>query len=597
MTPPTLLGHVGAVSGASISVRQFEGIASGIAIIGGRSYRVGQVGSFVRIPQGYHDLYGIISDVGANATPGTLKDLGDRGERWMTIQLVGEVIEATFERGISQYPAINDQVHLVVEEDLNRIYGTAETGQVTIGRLSGAESIPVRIDLDKLVTRHSAVLGSTGSGKSTTVASLLRSISGQQGAGQFPSARILLIDIHGEYGRALQSVAKVFRINPIGDESQLYVPYWAIDVNELLPFLLGRTEEKALTAILDKILSAKLAVHGTQNYAGVDPHSLTANSPLPFSLKQLWFDLIDPEIKTWNNAPRTESAIITDGDAESLTQPTYPLPAMGTAAPFANNAGVLSIRRQLDQLRSRLLDKQYDFMLRPGDWEPGLDGTPAADLPALLDEWLGHEKPITVLDLSGVPSFILLRLVGGILNILYEALFWARELPEGGRQRPLLVVMEEAHRYLGKDTDGPARDLVQRIVKEGRKFGVGAMVVSQRPSEIDETILSQCGTFFALRLSNSADRNKVQAALPDSLSGIVDSLPVLRTGEAVITGEAAKLPIRCRITLPPAGERPESEDPHVAAAWSKELAKGDYERVAAAWRSQNPRWKPKNGGV
>jgi DNA helicase HerA-like ATPase len=207
---PTLLGHIGAVTGASVSVRQFEGIASGIAIIGGKSYRVGQVGSFVRIPQGYHDLYGIISDVGASATPETLKNVDARGERWMTIQLVGEVIEATFERGISQYPAINDQVHLVTEEDLARIYGTTEAGQVTIGRLSGAESIPVRVDLDKLVTRHSAVLGSTGSGKSTTVASLLRSISVGQGSGSsFPSARVLLIDIHGEYGRALKSAAKV----------------------------------------------------------------------------------------------------------------------------------------------------------------------------------------------------------------------------------------------------------------------------------------------------------------------------------------------------------------------------------------------------
>jgi DNA helicase HerA-like ATPase len=202
-------------------------------------------------------------------------------------------------------------------------------------------------------------------------------------------------------------------------------------------------------------------------------------------------------------------------------------------------------------------------------------------------------KPITVLDLSGVPSAVLLRLIGGILNIIYEALFWGREMDEGGRKRPLLVVMEEAHRYLGKESAGPARDLVQRIVKEGRKFGVGAMIVSQRPSEIDETILSQCGTFFSLRLTNSSDRNKVQAALPDSLSGLVDSLPVLRTGEAIITGEAAKLPIRCRVTLPEMDQRPSSEDPLVAAAWSAKRSKDDYDQVVAAWRSQDARWNSK----
>lgn len=591
MNAPTLLGHVGAVAGASVSVRQYEGIASGIAIIGGRSYRVGQVGSFVRIPQGYHDLYGIISDVGATATPETLIDAGARGDRWMKVQLVGEVIETTFERGISQYPAINDQVHLVVEEDLARIYGTVETGQVTIGRLSGAESIPVRVDLDKLVTRHSAVLGSTGAGKSTTVTSLLRSLSvGQSGHSGFPNARVLLIDIHGEYGKALGEVAKVFRVNPLDGESQLYIPYWALDLSDLLPFLLGKTEEKALTAIHDRILAMKAAVATSQGYPGVDLNSLTVDSPLPFSLKSLWFQLIDPEIKTWNENTQLTSAQTLPGDAETLTAPTYPLPGQGNTPPFANKIGVLSIRRQLDQLRSRLLDRQFDFMLHPGAWEPNLEGVPQNDLPQLLADWIGHDRPITVLDLSGVPSSVLMRLIGGILNITYEALFWSRERPEGGRERPLLIVMEEAHRYLGREDESPAREAVQRIVKEGRKFGIGAMIVSQRPSEIDDTILSQCGTFFSLRLSNSTDRSRVQAALPDSLSGIVDSLPVLRTGEAVITGEAAKLPVRCRITLPEEGKRPSSEDPLVAKSWCRSKSVEDYAAVAATWRSQNPRW-------
>lgn len=591
MSGPTLLGHVGAVAGASVSVRQFEGTASGIAIIGGRSYRVGQVGSFVRIPQGYHDLYGIISDVGATATPETLVDSDARGDRWIKVQLVGEVVEATFERGISQYPAINDQVHLVVEEDLARIYGTADTGQVTIGRLSGAESIPVRVDLDKLVTRHSAVLGSTGAGKSTTVTSLLRSLSVGQGENAgFPSARVLLIDIHGEYGRALGEVAKVFRVNPLENEERLYVPYWALNLDDLLTFLLGKTDEKALTAIQERILRAKSTVAVQQQYPGVDVNSLTSDSPLPFSLKSLWFQLIDPEIRTWLENTQQNSAQTAPGDAQTLTAPSYPLPGQGNTPPFANKTNVLSIRRQLDQLRSRLLDRQYDFMLHPGPWEPDLAGVPQNDLAQLLESWLGHDRAITVLDLSGVPSSILMRLIGGILNITYEALFWSREMPEGGRSRPLLVVMEEAHRYLGREDASLARDAVQRIVKEGRKFGLGAMIVSQRPSEIDETILSQCGTFFSLRLSNASDRSKVQAALPDSLSGIVDSLPVLRTGEAVITGEAAKLPVRCRITLPEEGKRPSSEDPRVAHSWCQERGAENYSNVTAAWRSQNPRW-------
>ncbi|WP_181126626.1 ATP-binding protein [Xanthomonas arboricola] len=592
MNRSTLLGHVGAVAGASISVRQYDGISSGIAIIGGRSYRVGQVGSFVRIPQGYHDLYGIISDVGASATPETIANADSRGDRWMKIQLVGEVVETTFERGISQYPAINDQVHLVVEEDLARIYGTSESGQVTVGRLSGAESIPVRVDLDKLVTRHSAVLGSTGSGKSTTVSSLLRSISAGQGDNpSFPNARVLLIDIHGEYGKALGEVARVFRVNPLEGEFPLYIPYWALNLGDLLSFVLGKTEEKALSSIQERILKMKLEAVQSDALEGVDINSLTSESPLPFSLNELWFQLLDPEIKTWRENTQLNSAITMSGDALSLKAPVYPLPGAGNSPPFINKTNVLSIRRQLDQLRSRLLDRQFDFMLHPGDWEPGLDGKSKRDLSDLLESWLGHDKPITVLDLSGVPSLVLMRLIGGILNIIYEALFWSRERVEGGRQRPLLVVMEEAHRYLGQGDVSLAREAVQRIVKEGRKFGIGAMIVSQRPSEIDDTILSQCGTFFSLRLSNSSDRSKVQAALPDSLSGIVDSLPVLRTGEAVIIGEAAKLPVRCRITLPEQEKRPASEDPKVAESWRRKRGKEDYSAVAAAWRSQDPHWK------
>ena len=586
MTAPTFLGRVGTVAGSTVSVRQAESVASGIAIIGGRSYRVGQVGSFVRIPQGYHDLYGIISEAGANATPETLRDAGERGDSWMTVQLVGEIVETSFERGISQYPGINDEVHLVTEEDLAKIYGGEASGQVTIGRLAGAESIPVRVDLGALVTRHSAILGSTGSGKSTTVASLLRSLCSTA----FPSARVLLIDIHGEYAAALKSIAAVYRINPSGDERPLVVPYWAIDPQDLFDFLTGGLDDKAYTAILDQVQAAKAMV--AKDFKGIDEAALTASTPVPFSLKQLWYDLIDPELKTWANTERTVAALEDKGDAATLRQPRYKPPGAGSALPNQNQQGVLHIRRQLDQMRSRLLDRQYDFMLRPGDWEPGLDGKAKKDLPELLEAWFGHDKPVTVLDLSGVPSTVLLRLIGGILNIAYEALFWGRELPEGARNRPQLVVMEEAHRYLGKDADNPARDMVQRIVKEGRKFGIGAMIVSQRPSEIDETILSQCGTLIALRLSNTNDRGKVQAALPDSLSGLIDALPVLRTGEALIMGEAAKLPIRCRITLPPEDARPSSGDPAVAKAWSTPRGKQDYERLAAAWRSQDPKWKP-----
>lgn len=590
---PTLLGQVGSVTGATISVRQSPNVASGIAIIGGKTYRIGQVGSFVRIPQGYHDLYGIVSEVGANATPEAQRRFDDRGERWMTIQLVGEVVGASFERGISQYPSVNDEVHLVTEQDLAVIYGSGDAGQVAIGRLANAEGIAVRVDLDKLVTRHSAVLGSTGAGKSTTVASLLRSIVVGDGSDTnlgFPSASILLLDIHGEYSRALKSTATVFRVNPSEGERPLHIPFWALDPVDLLTFLMGKVEDKAMSQILDRVLDYKTSLAQTLTFSGLDVSSMTADSPIPYSLKKLWSELLDPEIKTWEDIAKTKPALIEIGDAETLKPPKYKPNGLGSTAPFLNNIGILSIRRQLDQMRSRLLDRRYDFLLHPGTWEPDLDGNTKQDLPDLMATWLGHGKPITILDLSGIPSTVLTQLIAAILKIIYEGLFWGREKSEGGIHRPMLVVMEEAHRYLSKEGGGPARDIVQRIVKEGRKFGIGAMIVSQRPSEVDETILSQCGTFIALRLSNSADRAKVQGALPDNLAGIVESLPVLRTGEAIITGEAARLPLRCRIALPNEEHRPQSEDPAVSRRWKSAHIDEDYSRLAAAWRAQNPLW-------
>lgn len=590
---PTLLGHVGAVSGSTISVRQAPSVASGIAVIGGKSYRIGQVGSFVRIPQGYHDLYGIVAEVGANATPDAARDSPAESERWMTVQLVGEIVSASFERGISQYPNVNDEAHLVTEEDLAVIYGTEDVGQVTVGRLSNAEGIPVRIDLDKLVTRHSAVLGSTGAGKSTTVASFIRSIAlakNADGRSAFQSARILLLDVHGEYGRALGSVATVFRINPDRGESSLHIPFWALDPVELLTFLMGKLDDKPLSQILDRILDYKASVVEKYDIPAIELNSMTSDSPVPFSLKKLWFELLEPEIKTWADQARTQPAIDAPGDATALRAPRYRPHGAGTTPPFINQVGVLGIRKQLDQMRSRLLDRQFDFLLHPGPWEPDLEGKTTKDLAELLKTWLGHERPVTILDLSGVPSAVMARLIGAILRIIYDALFWGREKSEGGIARPLLVVMEEAHRYLSKEADGPARVMAQRIVKEGRKFGIGAMVVSQRPSEVEETILSQCGTFVALRLSNSADRSRVQSSLPDNLAGVVESLPVLRVGEAVITGEAARLPIRCRIALPEEDHRPNSEDPAVAQRWLQSRVSESYDRVVAAWRAQSPGW-------
>ena len=584
---PTYLGVIAAVSGAALNVHLAESIASGLSIINGQTHKVGQVGSFVRVPQGYQDLFGVVSEVGANAVPERLESVGDTG-RWMKVELVGEVIGGMFERGVSQYPNIGDAVHLAVEEHLRKLYDIRGQGHIVVGTLASAESITAKVALNELVTRHSAVLGSTGSGKSTTIASLLRAITTQSAGSEcYPNARILLLDIHGEYALPLADVAQVFSVEPQFGEERLFIPYWALDSNDLLDFLTGGLEGNSETAFTDKIFQLKQESHDLQKFPGVDSQSITVDTPLPFSLKKLWYDLLDFEVMTFEGANRDVPTPQQGGDPETLTPPIYMPHAMGAAGPFLNPRA-FGIQRPLNLLRSRLSDRRYNFLLRPGPWEPDLNGKPIRDLDSLLAGWLGGSMPITILDLSGIPSNVLERLVGSILKIVYEALFWSREKTEGGIRRPLLVVMEEAHRYLSDRFDGTASEVVQRIVKEGRKYGVGAMVVSQRPSEVNETVLSQCGTFFALRLSNPMDRSRVRGTLPDGLVGLLDVLPILRTGEAIITGEAAKLPMRCRVTLPAKDHRPRSEDPAVSDNWGLDRRDEGYERVVASWRAQSP---------
>lgn len=587
---PTYLGKVASVSGSSVGVHLAQSVASGLSIIEGRAYRIGQVASFVRIPQGYQDLFGVVSEVGAKAAPqapGTTD--GDTG-RWMEVQLVGESIGGVFDRGISQYPNVGDSVHITTESSLARIYGANDFGHVLVGSLSSAESIPAKLSLDELITRHSAVLGSTGSGKSTTIASLLQAITSVPSNGNgYPSARILMLDIHGEYRKALSDVATIYSVDPQPDEEQLFVPYWALSASDLLDFLTGGLDDGPReTAFTDKMFELKISSHTIQNFAGVEEGSITADTPIPFSLKKLWYDLIDVEIATFEGDNRDQPTLQDAGDADALRPPRYKPHAMGAKGPFLNNEAV-GIRRQLNLLRSRLLDRRYDFLLHPGPWEPDLDGRTEVDIDDLLAGWVGGEKPITILDLSGVPSAVLERLIGSILKVVYESLFWSREKSEGGIARPLLLVMEEAHRYLSSKADSLASETVQRIAKEGRKYGVGAMIISQRPSEVDETILSQCGTFFALRLSNPTDRERVRGTLPDGLAGLLDALPVLRTGEAIVMGEAAKLPMRCRITLPPKERQPQSIDPEVSSQWALPKRLEGYDRVIASWRAQRPR--------
>jgi len=608
---PTYLGTVQDVQGATISIALDQKTVSGLAFINGRGYRIGQIGSFVRVSIGFTDLFGIVSQVGAGAVPEALAKVEPYGFRWLRVQLIGEGGRSgEFQRGIAQYPTIGDEAHLVSEDDLIRIYGRPDAPRyVQVGRLAGAESIPALIDIDRLVTRHSAVVGTTGAGKSTTVANLLASLSDP---GRYPSARILILDIHGEYHAALRDRATVFRVNAddTRGEKKLFIPYWALSFDELLrvtPFAGVADADRA--ALVEKVKELKLASLGARAREGVTPDTMTVDTPVPFSIHRLWYELHRYVCSTHTaqsaNQSTSTEAIELDGDGRpklgnilEVRPPRYLPITHGGANRVYLSGAPLNIRRQIVATESLLRDSRYNFLFRPGPWCPlptsdFPDAQPEEDLDSLLSSWVGGDRAITILDLSGVPVSILGDLVGVVLRLLFDSLFWGRILPEGGRMRPLLCVLEEAHAYLNSGNDSAASIAARRIVKEGRKYGFGAMIVSQRPSEIDPTILSQCGTIFAMRLANANDRSHVTGTVSDNLEGLFNMLPTLRTGEAIVVGEAVHLPLRAMIDAPAKNRRPDSHDPKVydpgsEAGWNRSRQTENYARVVERWRTEDP---------
>ncbi|MEI7343685.1 ATP-binding protein [Pectobacterium brasiliense] len=585
----TVIGKVISVSSSSILVSLSPKVSSGLLVLEGKTHRVGQVGSFVRIPQGYNNLFGIISESSESSKMDEFEDLhSDR--RIMRIELVGESTGDSFDRGITQYPSVNDEVNLVLEKDLRIVYGNSGDNMITIGKLSSSDSIDINIDLDKLVTRHSAVLGSTGSGKSTSIASLLRSISTNNTEKVvLKSARIILIDIHGEYTAALKDISNVFSIDEIEKNNRISIPFWSVSPDKLIDFLCGPLNETNKNNIFDRIVELKRQSIIENNIEYIDKDKITAYSPIPFSLKKLWYDLIFQDTVNYNDDEKTDPAYRDEdskGDPEKLIPPKFLPPSPGNKKPVKGGQGILI--RPLESMRSRLLDNQYSFFLNPEKCTPDINGKISCDLDIILKGWLGHDKPISILDLSGMPSAQLDMLLGSILDIIFQSALWGRNLDVGMKKRPLLIVLEEAHRYLSSENNGLAKSMVQRIAKEGRKFGIGTMLVSQRPSEIDDTILSQCGTLFALRISNSNDKGKVKSVMSDGLAAVLESLPILRTGEAIIVGEAATLPSRCRFRLPPKHGYPDSIDPEVTKMWRNEYVEEDYSLLIKAWRKTKP---------
>jgi hypothetical protein len=418
----------------------------------------------------------------------------------------------------------------------------------------------------------------------------------------------MILDIHGEYFAALRDRASVFRVGAQEGrgEKPLFIPYWAMTFDELMTVTFGALGDTERAAVMEKVTELKLLALKLLAREGVTEDNLTVDSPVPFSIHKLWFDLHRLVHATHTVAggqsEKTEALLLDNknnvvqlGDPLKVITPKYqPHTQAAGEKKIYLSTSPFNLRRPLHGLASKLRDPRYDFLFRPGPWCPGVEGIPKEDLDTLLEEWINGPQNITILDLSGIPVSILTHLIGVLLRVVFDALFWARNLSEGGRERPLLIVLEEAHAYLNQGSESVAAQSARRIVKEGRKYGLGAVVVSQRPSEIDPTILSQCGTIFAMRLANTIDRSHVTGAVSDNLEGLFSMLPALRVGEAIIVGESVHLPMRTLVDPPGRNRRPDSSDPLIydennPGGWNRAREKSDYKDVLEGWRRQNPR--------
>lgn len=582
----TYLGTIIRVDSNTVEVEVSNEIPSSSPIINGKVYKLGQIGSFVRIKAGNVNTYGLVEAV--SNTPSNIKDapeLAQTGNRYLTISLVGEKIGGQpFEKGIGLYPTINDEVHLVTDDDLRDIYGVSVgDGKLAIGKHASSDDLDVYLDIHKLVLRHAAILGSTGSGKSNSVVAILKQI-----ISQMHNSRMILIDPHGEYESAFPG-AKVFKI---GDGTRpLDVPFWLMNFDELAYFLVGaksnddsRPEYRNFREMITKAKKENCHLKAGE----VNPDFITADSPIPFNIRKIWYQINRDLNATYSQmagdkqTPETE-CLESEGEPDQLKPASFKPYAVGNVAPFKakNHQEMYAYEKKL---LARLKDTRYDFMFNPGEYK---DENSSRDLHDLLFDWIGGREQLAILDLSNVPFEVMDITVGLITRFVYDSMFWGRNEDNTGRNRPLLIAYEEAHSYLGKSGTIYAKEAVERIFKEGRKFGMGAIVISQRPSELSDTILAQVGTMIALRLTNSSDQGIVKSMSPDNMSSLMNLLSSLRIGEAVIVGEAINIPSRVR--LPLQNPRPDSSDPELVKAWNKEYdaTLDDYKSVVIKIREQH----------
>jgi DNA helicase HerA-like ATPase len=510
--------------------------------IGAETVTIGQIGTYV-VVRGQREQ--VLCQVTRVWTGTSTENIA----RYMAMLPLGEVSEQNqFTRGVKQFPPLESAVYVADSHQLEAMFETVRRHGLHLGRLSQREELRVFVDPTLFFNRHIAILGQSGSGKSWAVSSIL-----QRTVKLMPKAHIVVLDLHGEYGwrdanGRFHSAFPVDMVRHV-DARSLEIPYWLLTYSELVDLLIDRTDPNASLQIsfMREVLHT-LRRKGNQD---LNIDRLSVDSPVYFSLKELYLHFKQANEQQFDFGK-------TKG------------PLFGAFDEF------------LVRFQSLFNDARYDFLFRPRK------RVQSSDLEDLLRDFIGLGEPkrqVTVIDLSPVPHDVRPTVSAQIGRLAFEFNYWNT----ARREFPILLVCEEAHQYIPREGNDDhhegSRRAMERIAKEGRKYGVGLCVVSQRPNELSETVLSQCSNFICLRTTNPQDQEYIRKLMPEGERELADVLTTLRRGEALAVGEAIPLPTRMQ--LYPPDPAPASSDAPVAESWRHgpdDLDVGDI--VDHWWRQQ-----------
>jgi hypothetical protein len=527
------IGLINEVSSGSISVLVDEEVDNLAREFNGKTYYIGQIASYVLIPFEKLIVVAMVSDF----KKADVSVNGTNAQRYiMSLSLVGTVKGGRYERGVSTIPTVDSPVYLAEDADLTAVFSVFRKFGFSIGNLSMFENERSFLDPNRFFGKHISVLGSSGAGKSCTVSSLLQKVTG------FPDTNIIILDIHNEYQAAFTGVSNYLNI------AELEFPFWLMNFEELQEMFIDERDDNAssqITVLKDLVNASK---------RGKNPQLadvITIDTPVFYDVS---------EVRAKMQYLDTEK--IGGGTSGAKDGPFYG-----------------KFTRFLVRLDSKLNDPRYAFMFKPKQY------LTSESMKELMEKVFGKggSAKVTLMDMSGVPFDIVNTIVAMLARLAFDFNFWNMNR----RDFPILMVFEEAHNYLpsGGTTAKAARRVVERIAKEGRKYGVSCMIVSQRPTEVSETILSQCGNFVILRLTNPLDQNYVRRLVPDSFAGLIDVLPALRQGEALVVGDAMPMPLRVQIDFP--NPEPASADIRFYDKWKQSGVQTQIGQVIDRWWKQD----------